>query len=40
VRCDTLKTEYSSLLYLMTMPGRICVAEIMNSSIFVVEEPV
>src|SRR6266516_4809825 len=30
VRCATLKTEYNSLLYLMTIPGRICVAEIMT----------
>src|SRR4051794_32784900 len=32
VRWLTLKTVYSSLLYLITMPGRICVADIMNSS--------
>src|SRR5689334_18080584 len=30
VRCVTLKTEYRSLLYLITMPGRICVAEIIK----------
>src|SRR5450432_2313859 len=30
VRWDTLKTEYNSLLNLITMPGRICVEEIMN----------
>ncbi len=30
VRWLTLKTEYSSLLNLITMPGRICVAEIMK----------
>src|SRR5271156_76942 len=28
VRCSTLKTECSSLLCLMIMPGRICVAGI------------
>ena len=30
VRWVTLKTEYRSLLNLITMPGRICVAEIMK----------
>ncbi len=30
VRWFTLNTEYSSLLNLITMPGRICVAEIMK----------
>jgi hypothetical protein len=28
VRCSTLNTECNSLLCLMTMPGRICVAGI------------
>jgi hypothetical protein len=30
VRWVMLKTEYSSLLNLITMPGRNCVAEIMK----------
>ena len=35
VRCSILKTENSSLLNLITMPGRSCVAEIIKGKLIV-----